>query len=112
VPEFGVEALALSEQHLRVPACGCPAIGAAYMLEGGFNAARCTRTSSVATLVQFWAVRLPIAADGVFLLGYGVESVFWAVTVSNALAAVALAVYYRSETADGLNGRAADVASG
>lgn len=112
VPELSGEALTLSEQYLRILAYGYPAIGAAYLLEGGFNAARRTRTSFVATLAQFWLVRLPIAAAGVFLLGYGVQSVFWAVTVSNVVVAVGLALYYRREVADGMLGRAAETASG
>ena len=112
VPELSGEALALSEQYLRILAYGYPAIGAAYLLEGGFNAARRTRTSFVATLAQFWVVRLPIAAGGVFLLGYGVQSVFWAVTISNVVVAVGLALYYHREVADGMLGRAAETASG
>ena len=112
VPELGGEALALSEQYLRILAYGYPAIGAAYLLEGGFNAARRTRTSFLATLAQFWVVRLPIAAAGVFVLGYGVQSVFWAVTISNVLVAVGLAVYYRREVDGGMLGRAAETASG
>ena len=112
VPELSGDALALAEQYLRILAYGYPAIGAAYLLEGGFNAARRTRTSFIATLAQFWVVRLPIAAGGVFLLGYGVEVVFWAVTVSNVVVALGLAVYYRSEVADGMLGRAAETASG
>jgi putative MATE family efflux protein len=112
VPELSGEALALAEQYLRILAYGYPAIGAAYLLEGGFNAARRTRTSFVATLCQFWAVRLPIAAAGVFLLGYGVQSVFWAVTISNVVVAVGLAVYYHREVDRGMLGRAAETASG
>lgn len=112
VPELGGEALVLAEQYLRILAYGYPAIGAAYLLEGGFNAARRTRTSFVATLCQFWAVRLSIAAAGVFVLGYGVQSVFWAVTLSNVVVAVGLAVYYHREVEGGMLGRAAETASG
>jgi len=48
-----------------------------------------------------------VAGAGAFLLGWGVEAVFWAVTVSNVLVAVGLAVYYRHAVADGMLGRAA-----
>jgi len=111
-PDLGSEAAALSRTYLRVLAYGYPAIGAAYLLEAGFNGARRTRTSFVATLLQFWAVRLPLAAAGALLLGYGVVAVFWAVTLSNVAVAVGLALYYRHEVAGGMLDRAADAASG
>ena len=107
VPELDGRAFEFSVAYLRILAYGYPAIGAAYLLEGGFNGARRTRTSLAATLVQFWVVRLPAAGAGVFLLGAGVEAVFWAVTVSNVLVAVGLAVYYRHAVADGMLARAA-----
>jgi len=107
VPELDGPAFEFSVVYLRILAYGYPAIGAAYLLEGGFNGARRTRTSLVATLVQFWVVRLPVAGAGAFLLGWGVEAVFWAVTVSNVLVAVGLAVYYRHAVAGGMLDRAA-----
>ncbi|MEF8842704.1 MAG: MATE family efflux transporter [Haloarculaceae archaeon] len=107
VPELDGRAFEFSVVYLRILAYGYPAIGAAYILEGGFNGVRRTRTSLAATLVQFWVVRLPAAAAGAFLLGWGVEAVFWAVTVSNVLVAVGLAVYYRHAVADGMLARAA-----
>ena len=110
VPELDGRAFEFSVSYLRILAYGYPAIGAAYLLEGGFNGARRTRTSLVATLVQFWAVRLPVAAAGAFLLGWGVEAVFWAVTVSNVLVAVGLGLYYRRAVANGMLSRAASEA--
>jgi len=107
VPELDGRAFEFSVAYLRILAYGYPAIGAAYLLEGGFNGARRTRTSLAATLLQFWAVRLPVAAAGAFLLGFGVEAVFWAVTVSNVLVAVGLAAYYRHAVTDGMLARAA-----
>jgi putative MATE family efflux protein len=106
VPELSGDALALTETYLRILAYGYPAIGAAYLLEAGFNAARRTRVSFLATLLQFWVVRLPIAAAGAFALGHGVEAVFWAVTVSNVAVAVGLALYYRRAVDGGMLGRA------
>jgi putative MATE family efflux protein len=106
VPELDGRAFEFAVAYLRILAYGYPAIGAAYLLEGGFNGARRTRTSLVATLVQFWAIRLPVAAAGAFLLGAGVEAVFWAVTVSNVLVALGLGIYYRHAVAEGMLVRA------
>jgi putative MATE family efflux protein len=111
VPELTGDALALAETYLRILAYGYPAIGAAYLLEGGFNAARRTRVSFVATLLQFWAVRLPVAAVGAFALGAGVEAVFWAVTASNIAVAVGLALYYRHAVDSGMLRRAVSEAT-
>src|SRR5699024_7256973 len=110
-PGLGQQALDYSVTYLEILAYGYPAIRAAYLFEAGFNGARRTRTSLVATLLQFWAVRLPIAAGiGVFL-GAGIGAVFWAVTISNLVAAVGLFVYYRHETTDGMLQRASEQAS-
>ena len=107
-PELTERALAFSIDYLRILAYGYPAIGAAYVFEAGFNGARRTRTSFVATVLQFWAVRLPIAAGAGVVLGVGVSAVFWAVTISNVAAAVGLALYYRCETTGGMLQRATE----
>ncbi|MFB6298794.1 MAG: MATE family efflux transporter, partial [Halobacteriales archaeon] len=101
-PDLGAEAFDLSVDYLRILAYGYPAIGMAYLLEGGFNGARRTRTSFMATLLQFWVVRLPIAALGGLWLGYGIMAVFWAVTLSNLLAAIGLGLYYAYSTRTGM----------
>lgn len=111
-PELSGRALELTVQYLTILAYGYPAIGAAYLFEAGFNGARRTRTSFVATLLQFWAVRLPIAAGVGVLLGVGVVAVFWAVTISNIVAAVGLALYYRYEASNGMLKRATEAAAG
>ena len=110
-PALTDRALELTVEYLRILAYGYPAIGAAYLFEAGFNGARRTRTSFVATLLQFWAVRLPIAAGAGVLLGVGVVAVFWAVTISNIVAAVGLGVYYRHETGSGMLERASERAT-
>lgn len=112
VPTLDAAARELSEDYLRILAIGYPAIGAAYLLEGGFNGARRTRTSFVATLLQFWAVRLPIALVGASVLDAGVHAVFWAVTLSNLAAAIGVGWYFRREVARGMLDRAAGIASG
>ncbi|WP_255198309.1 MATE family efflux transporter [Halorarius litoreus] len=110
-PELSGQAAAFAVDYLTILAYGYPAIGAAYLLEAGFNGARRTRVSFVASLLQFYAVRLPIAVAGAFALGFGVHAVFWAVTVSNVVMAVGLAAYYRHSVSDGMLRRAVDAAT-
>ncbi|MDZ7702407.1 MAG: MATE family efflux transporter [Halobacteriales archaeon] len=107
VPGASPVAAALTVDYLRILAYGYPAIGAVYLFYGGFNGARRTRTSMVATLLQYWAVRVPLAAVGAIWLGFGVHAAFWAVTVSNVAAAVGAGWYYRWAARDGMLGRAA-----
>jgi putative MATE family efflux protein len=111
VPTATGGAVDLAVTYLGILAVGYPAIGAAYLFEAGFNGARRTRTSLVATLCQYWVVRLPLAAGVGLALGVGAVGVFWAVTVSNVAVAVGLAAYYRHETADGMLDRAAAAAA-
>lgn len=108
VPDASPEAVSLTVEYLVILAYGYWAIGATYLLLAGFNAARRTRTSMIASLLQYWAVRLPIAVGGAFVLGVGVRAVFWAVTISNVAAAVGLALYYRHETRGGMFERATE----
>lgn len=112
VPDATGAELELTAEYLRILAYSYWAIGAIYLLRAGFNGARRTRTSLVATLLQYWAARLPIAVVGVYVLGAGVTAVFWAVTLSNIVAAIGLAAYYRHEVRGGMYERAAEVASG
>lgn len=52
-----------------------------------------------------------VAAGVGVLLGAGVVAVFWAVTLSNLVAAVGLWLYYRHEVGDGMLRRASERAS-
>ena len=108
VPDISPGALALTVDYLVILAYGYWAIGATYVLLAGFNGARRTRTSMVISLIQYWAVRLPIAAVGALALGYGVHAVFWAVTLSNVVAAIGAGAYYYHATSNGMLDRAAD----
>ncbi|EMA33854.1 MATE efflux family protein [Halobiforma lacisalsi AJ5] len=112
VPDATAAEVEVAAQYLEILAYGYWAIGATYLLQAGFNGARRTRTSLVATLLQYWIVRLPIAAGAALLLGWGVVGVFWSVTASNVAVAVGLGCYYWYETSNGMNVRAVDVAAG
>ncbi|WP_255169567.1 MATE family efflux transporter [Natrononativus amylolyticus] len=111
VPDATGQELEYTVLYLEILAYGYWAIGASYLFQAGFNGARRTRTSLVASLLQYWGVRLPIAAGGVYLLGMDVSAVFWAVTLSNVAVAVGLGWYYWYETTNGMNVRAAGEAT-
>ncbi|WP_345782006.1 MATE family efflux transporter [Natronococcus sp. A-GB1] len=111
VPDASPAEVELAAEYLRILAYGYWAIGATYLLQAGFNGARRTRTSLVATLFQYWIVRLPVALAGAYLLGLGVVGIFWGVTISNIVAALGLGVYYWYETETGMNVRAVETAS-
>ncbi|WP_435100830.1 MATE family efflux transporter [Halarchaeum sp. P4] len=110
VPGIEGTTLAYTVDYLRILALGYWAIGATYVFEGAFNGAGRTELSMAMTLTQYWLVRLPIAAVGVYALGMGVHAVFWAVTLSNVVAAVGAGLYYLRSERNGLLERAADAA--
>jgi putative MATE family efflux protein len=111
VPDLSGTALSYTVAYLQILAYGYWALGVIYTIEAGFNGANRTRVSMVSTLLQYWAIRLPIAAVGAFLLDLGVEAVFWGVTLSNAAAALWLIGYFRYATDRGMLDRAATAAA-
>ena len=106
VPTLTDAGFGLTVDYLEILAYGYWAMGASAVLLAGFNGASRTRTSFVVDLLKYWGVRIPAAVAslpaayvvlrGVAFggLGLGVHAVFWAVTVSNVLAAGAVGVYY------------------
>ncbi|WP_348606867.1 MATE family efflux transporter [Halobaculum rarum] len=110
VPGIAGEALTLTVAYLQILAFGYWALGAIWTVEAGFNGAGRTDVSMYATMLQYWGVRVPIAAIGAFVLGWGALGPFWAVTISNVVAAVGLVGYFRYSTGEGLHDRAADSA--
>lgn len=111
VPSLSSRGRELTIAFLQILALGYWAIGAMALFTAGFNGARCTRTSMVATMVQFWGVRLPFVVVGALVLTMGVHAVFWAITVSNVVAAVGAGVYYLYTTNRGMFDSAAATAS-
>jgi putative MATE family efflux protein len=110
VPEMSGQALEYSMLYLEILAYGYWALGAIYTLEAGFNGAGRTKVSMYATLLQYWGVRLPIAAVGAFVLLLDMSAVFWAVTISNVAAAVGLMAYYYHSASNGMLREAAEEA--
>ena len=111
VPDLSGQALEYTVLYLQILAYGYWALGAIYTVEAGFNGAGNTDVSMYSTLAQYWAVRLPVAAVGAYVLDLGVAAVFWGVTLSNVAAAVWLAGYFYRSTDDGMLARAADDAA-
>ena len=109
MPEAEASEIALAADYLVILAIGYWAIGATYLFQAGFNGARRTRTSMIASLLQYWAVRLPLAIVLAYPLGWDVHGVFWAVTISNIVAAIGLGIYYHVKTDSGMNERAAEM---
>ncbi|WP_251341852.1 MATE family efflux transporter [Haloplanus halophilus] len=122
VPDLSGDGLALTVQYLTILAYGYPAIGAVDLLLAAFNGTGRTRTSFVADLLKYWAVRLPVAAlalpatASASVLGVavvpgfdlGMPAVFWAVTGSNVAAAVGVGAYYLRARHRGLFAGAVD----
>ncbi|WP_458186468.1 MATE family efflux transporter [Haladaptatus sp. NG-WS-4] len=108
VPDISAERLALTVDYLKILAYGYWGIGAMYLFNAGFNGARRTKTTMVADLLKYWVVRLPIAALGALWLDAGVHAVFWAVTISNCVAALGAGAYYYYTTSNGMLERAAE----
>ena len=125
-PDLTAGGRSLSVLYLQILAGSYWALGGTYTLLAGFNGASRTRTSFVADLIKYWAIRFPIAvaavpatatfgAFGVAVtpgLGWGVEAVFWAVAVSNVVGFVGLGGYFWYTAERGMFANAAERASG
>jgi Na+-driven multidrug efflux pump len=112
VPDISAAGLELAVAYLQILALGYWALGAIKTVEAGFNGASRTKVSMVATMLQYWGVRVPVAAALALLTALGTVGVFWAVTVSNVVAGVGLCAYFLYSTHDGMFERAAERASG
>ncbi len=106
VPDISPTAFKLTVDYLQILVFGYWAIGAMNVFGAGFNGIRATKTTMIADMIKYWGIRLPIAVVGVFWLHYDVHAVFWAVTISNCVAAVGFGIYYYYRTNDGMTQRA------
>lgn len=110
VPTISGPTLAFTVTYLQILALGYWALGTIWTVEAGFNGAGRTEISMYSTLLQYWAIRVPVAAVGAFVLGYGALGPFWAVTISNVVAAVGLTGYFVRSTERGMLEQATDEA--
>ncbi|WP_123535875.1 MATE family efflux transporter [Halosimplex salinum] len=111
VPDLSGQALEYTVLYLQILAYGYWALGVIYTVEAGFNGAGNTDVSMYSTLAQYWAVRLPVALVGAYVLDLGVAAVFWGVTLSNVAAALWLAGYFYLSTDRGMLDQAATEAA-
>ena len=110
VPGLSGRALVLSVGYLQILALGYWALGAIWTVQAGFDGASKTEVPMYATLGQYWAIRVPVALLGAYVLGVGVWGVFWGVTLSNVVAALGLGGYFSYAVRDGMFDRAASQA--
>jgi putative MATE family efflux protein len=108
VPTLSGEALALSVAYLQILAVAYPAQGVLAVIKAGFNGARRTKTTMVASLAQMWLLELPLAFVAGIALGLGALGVFWARALSLVGITLALGAYYVYATNDGMYARAAE----
>lgn len=111
VPGISGETLGFTVVYLQILALGYWALGTIWTVEAGFNGAGRTDITMYSTLLQYWAVRVPVAAVGAFVLGYGALGPFWAVTISNVVAALGLTAYFVRSTDRGMLERASEEAT-
>lgn len=107
VPGLGGRALVLTVGYLQILALGYWALGAIWTVQAGFDGASRTEIPMVATLAQYWGVRVPAAVVGAYVLGVGVWGAFWGVTLSNVVAALGLGGYFSYAIRRGMFERAA-----
>jgi len=110
VPGIAGETLRLTVAYLQILAYGYWALGTIYTVQAGFDGAGRTEISMYATMLQYWTVRVPVAAVGAYVFGMGALGPFWAITVSNVVAALGMTTYFWHSTRDGMLARAAESA--
>jgi Na+-driven multidrug efflux pump len=96
-PDLGTAASARAVEFLRLLALSYPAFGAMYVIQGGFNGASRGGVSFRSSLVQYWALQIPLAAVAAVVLDASVTGVFAAIAASHVLTALGLAVYYHRQ---------------
>lgn len=110
-PEVDGAAFELTIEFLRILAICYPAFGAVYAFQGGFNGASRGEVSFRSSVVQYWALQIPLAAGLGLLLDGGATGVFWAISLSNILIAILLGSYLVYVNRGGMFKNAAQEAS-
>ena len=82
-------------ETLRVVAYGFVFYGFGMVLESAFNGAGDTWTPTFLNLFVFWLFEIPLAYYLSYQLNFGVNGVFWAVTLAFSLLAVASAIIFK-----------------
>ncbi|OYR40796.1 hypothetical protein DJ82_06805 [Halorubrum sp. Ib24] len=111
-PELSGAAFTLAVDFLRLLALSYPAYGTMYVLQGGFNGASRGEVSFRSSVLQYWAIQIPLAGIAAVLLKTGVIPVFGAITGSHVLTTVILAGYYHIQRDTLFHDAADNVANG
>lgn len=87
--------LAYGASCLHIVAYGFAFYGLGMVLETAFNGAGDTWTPTYLNLMIFWIFEIPAAYVLAYWLGFGVDGVFWAITVAFSLLAIGSALLFR-----------------
>ena len=87
--------LAFGTSCLHIVAYGFAFYGLGMVLETAFNGAGDTWTPTYLNLMIFWIFEIPAAYVLAYWMGFGVDGVFWAITVAFSLLAIASALLFR-----------------
>ncbi|MEM9990958.1 MAG: MATE family efflux transporter, partial [Bacteroidota bacterium] len=80
---------------LRIICLGYPFFAYAMVLGQSFNGAGDTRTPTLANLICFWLIQIPLAYFLALHLGYGTWGVYWAIPISDTILASLLIYIFR-----------------
>lgn len=94
VPEINGQSLSYSILYLKLIVLTYPSQAVMALIKAGFNGAKQTKVTMVASLIQKWGFYIPLATIAGIRLGHGVSGVFWADTISVIVASVVFSMYY------------------
>jgi Na+-driven multidrug efflux pump len=86
---------AFGRDCLRIVGYGYAFYGLGMVVETAFNGAGDTWTPTYLNLIIFWMIEIPLAYALANWAGLGPSGVFWAITVSFSILAVASAILFR-----------------
>jgi putative MATE family efflux protein len=87
--------LAFGTSCLHIVAYGFAFYGLGMVLETAFNGAGDTWTPTYLNLMIFWIFEIPAGYILAYRIGFGVDGVFWAITVAFSLLAIASALLFK-----------------
>jgi len=89
------EVAAFGRDCLRIVGYGYAFYGLGMVMETSFNGAGDTWTPTYLNLIIFWMIEIPLAYALANWAGMGPAGVFWAITISFSILAVASAILFR-----------------
>lgn len=107
-PSLNGRGFELATVALQILAISYPASAILSLVKAGFNGAKRTKTTMVASLVQTWGIHIPLAAGAVLLFSYDIYAVFWTNTIATFVVTVGLGGYFIYQTEHGMYQRAVE----